>query len=94
MKSLLRISMLIAVLLAVTFLSAGCGEKRTKTVIIEKDITVPVTEPQEVIVPDPPVQPAPPPPPPAGGGGTEVLVAAARPGWARSQGRAQPKAHA
>ena len=71
MKNLLRISALVLIVFAVAFLSAGCS-KRTKTVIIESDVTVPVTEPTEVIVGDPTPPPPPPTPPPSSG--TEVLV--------------------
>ena len=70
MKNLLRISALVLIVFAVAFLSTGCS-KRTKTVIIEREVTEPVTPPREVIVGDP-TPPPPPPPPPSSG--SEVLV--------------------
>ncbi len=73
MKNLLRISAMVLIVFAVAFLSTGCS-KSTKTVIIESDITVPVTPPTEVLVPDQPAQPPPPPPTPPPSSGTEVLV--------------------
>lgn len=69
MKNLLRISAMVLIVFAVAFLSTGCS-KSTKTVIIERDVTVPVTGPTAVIQGDTP----PPPPPPPPSSGAEVLV--------------------